>query len=235
MYCPECGSPNPDNANYCNACNATLTPKSAPTPAPQMPSESAVPVAPPSPSAIETPSTTVIHTPPPPPPSKPTNKQQPQNRTIIILCAIIVVCLLAGAGLYFLGFAKGANDRKTENFEKEMLAQTESISAETEAPYPAEYPADVNNPDERFQSFDWLSERRIDTSDLTGLSSDDLRLLRNAIFAMHGYIFKSEDLQQYFGRFDWYIPRYSNVPNSRMSSIETDNISVIKSLEKQTR
>ncbi|MCK5169229.1 MAG: YARHG domain-containing protein [Bacteroidales bacterium] len=36
------------------------------------------------------------------------------------------------------------------------------------------------------------------------LTRDELRLLRNAFFARLGYKFKSEDLQNFFGQFDWY-------------------------------
>ena len=35
-------------------------------------------------------------------------------------------------------------------------------------------------------------------------SKEDLRLLRNLVFAKHGYKFKSEDLQKIFNQFEWY-------------------------------
>ena len=35
-------------------------------------------------------------------------------------------------------------------------------------------------------------------------SKKDLRLLRNLIYAKHGYKFKSEDLKEIFSAFDWY-------------------------------
>jgi hypothetical protein len=34
--------------------------------------------------------------------------------------------------------------------------------------------------------------------------NNDLRILRNTIYAMHGYIFKSKDLQDHFNKFEWY-------------------------------
>ena len=43
----------------------------------------------------------------------------------------------------------------------------------------------------------------------------ELRLLRNTIYAQHGYAFKSKDLQDYFAQFDWYIPD----PNLTMEQI----------------
>ena len=41
---------------------------------------------------------------------------------------------------------------------------------------------------------------------LQGFSSIELRLLRNALFALHGYAFQSWDLATYFGGYDWYTP-----------------------------
>lgn len=39
---------------------------------------------------------------------------------------------------------------------------------------------------------------------LRELTKDQLRFLRNAFYAFHGYKFKSEDLTEYFNQFDWY-------------------------------
>lgn len=47
--------------------------------------------------------------------------------------------------------------------------------------------------------------------DLAVLSKEKLRLLRNAIYARRGLIFKSEYLNMLFTRFDWYKPRHTNV------------------------
>lgn len=46
-------------------------------------------------------------------------------------------------------------------------------------------------------------------------SKEDLRLLRNTIYAQYGYVFKSKDLQDYFSRFEWYMPD----PNLTMEQI----------------
>lgn len=43
-------------------------------------------------------------------------------------------------------------------------------------------------------------------SDLTTLSYDDLRLLRNEMFARNGYLFNDGFLRGYFNRFKWYMP-----------------------------
>ena len=40
--------------------------------------------------------------------------------------------------------------------------------------------------------------------ELSKLTKSELRILRNAFFARFGYNFKSKDLQEFFGKFDWY-------------------------------
>ena len=47
-------------------------------------------------------------------------------------------------------------------------------------------------------------------------SQEELRLLRNTIYAQHGYDFKSADLQVYFTQFAWYMPD----PNLKMEDIQ---------------
>lgn len=37
-------------------------------------------------------------------------------------------------------------------------------------------------------------------------NKEDLRILRNYVYAQHGYTFKSKDLQNYFSQFEWYLP-----------------------------
>lgn len=76
--------------------------------------------------------------------------------------------------------------------------------------------------------FDILSERRLTESDLAGLNPAHLRILRNAIYAMHDYSFDSADLQQYFGGFYDYTSRSKDV---NLNSIELANVALIKSLE----
>lgn len=78
--------------------------------------------------------------------------------------------------------------------------------------------------------FSYLSTVRLSYDDIAGLSGSDLRILRNAIYAMHGYKFNSADLRSYFSQFGWYSPRYANV-ESRLNSIERANVQLIRSCE----
>ncbi len=47
-------------------------------------------------------------------------------------------------------------------------------------------------------------------------TKDELKLLRNTIYAQYGYAFKTKDLQDYFSQFEWYIPD----PNLTMEQIK---------------
>ncbi len=45
----------------------------------------------------------------------------------------------------------------------------------------------------------------INEFDLKKINNEELRILRNTLYALHGYVFKSKELQEYFSTFDWYL------------------------------
>jgi len=72
-----------------------------------------------------------------------------------------------------------------------------------------------------------LSTRLLAEDDLRGMSKPELRILRNEIYARHGYIFKSQDLRDYFSAKDWYHPQYNDV-SSLLNTIEKKNVAFIQ-------
>ena len=58
------------------------------------------------------------------------------------------------------------------------------------------------------------------------LSIDDLDIMRNEIFADHGYIFKTKKWNEYFSSKTWYKPLYKNV-DDKLSEIDKFNINLI--------
>lgn len=78
--------------------------------------------------------------------------------------------------------------------------------------------------------YSWLSKRAATSADIAGKSSAELRIMRNYIFARHGYIFKSNDLKTYFSQFSWYKPTNKDV-TSLLNPIEKKNVAFIKSHE----
>lgn len=67
------------------------------------------------------------------------------------------------------------------------------------------------------------------------LQSNELRLLRNEIFARKGYKFASKDLSDYFSQFNWYKPEVTQIDsiNILLSEIDIKNVEFIKSIEKE--
>ncbi len=71
------------------------------------------------------------------------------------------------------------------------------------------------------------SERYLIDDDLRNLSKNELKIMRNEIFARHGYIFKKNgQMDKYFSRQKWYNPQHKDV-KSLLTQIEKENIKMI--------
>ncbi len=71
----------------------------------------------------------------------------------------------------------------------------------------------------------------ITEADLSGYSKSQVAAIRNEIYARHGYIFVSEEWNDYFYQFSWYVPN-ANYSNALLSNIEQANINTIVNYEK---
>lgn len=59
-----------------------------------------------------------------------------------------------------------------------------------------------------------------------------LRIMRNAILASHGYVFRSKDLKAYFEAHPWYRPATNNAA-VQLSLLEQLNVALIQAAERQ--
>jgi len=87
-----------------------------------------------------------------------------------------------------------------------------------------------NENDRKYGLYPQASEKLLYASDLRGLSKYDLKIMRNEIFARHGYIFKTPDMISYFKKQSWYQGQYNDV-TSMLTIIEKKNIELIKKYE----
>lgn len=78
--------------------------------------------------------------------------------------------------------------------------------------------------------FPEASERRLVYEDLIDLTGRDLKIMRNEIYARHGYIFKTNDMIDYFSNQQWYEPVNKDV-TSMLTNIEKENAEYIKNYE----
>ena len=151
-------------------------------------------------------------------PQQPTSVQpapaKKSNAWIFIVLAVVLVAGL-GVGGFFI----------YQNFTK----KTETINYDTSVNNENSY-YDNNAIDESEYKYEYLREREMTYADVEGKSAEELRLMRNYIFARRGYIFESEDLKEYFERFSWYVPLYYDV-TPRLSDIEKYNVNFIKEWE----
>ena len=77
---------------------------------------------------------------------------------------------------------------------------------------------------------EFLATQEISSDMLSGLYIEDLRVLRNEIYARHGRVFKDKELQKYFSEQPWYKPD-PEFKDEMLSEKEYKNLSVIREAE----
>lgn len=68
-------------------------------------------------------------------------------------------------------------------------------------------------------------------NDVENLSKADIYVLRNSIYAKHGYSFKNRQLRAFFDKHEWYIPVHTNI-KEELTEIEKNNIKLLLIYEK---
>lgn len=119
---------------------------------------------------------------------------------------------------------KLAEEKVAHEAELAKVKQQAAIAKQQAAAQPSPNAYRSDNP------YTWLSQRKYSANELWNMasSSAECRIWRNAMFARHGYIFKSADLREHFSQFTWYVPRYSSVT---LTPTEVHNVNVLKGLE----
>ena len=79
---------------------------------------------------------------------------------------------------------------------------------------------------------DSISNRPITRALLQGLFLEDVRKMRDEIYARHGKVFKDIWTQKYFASFDWYKAN-PNFTDASLSAVEKGNLVVIAAYEKK--
>jgi hypothetical protein len=77
-----------------------------------------------------------------------------------------------------------------------------------------------------------LSTKPLTRALLNGLFVEDVRKMRDEIYARHGKVFKNEWTQKYFASFDWYKPD-PKFTDASLSAVEKANLTTIAAYEKR--
>lgn len=140
---------------------------------------------------------------------------------------VLIVSSLATSGNYRSGFTYGFGELGP--FDGVSIDTVDSDTTycdvvDTTAVY-GSFTVQQGEPD-----YSFLSERELTEYDVDGLSSRELELMRNSIYARYGYRFKRDDLLDYFLQFSWYSPTTSDMSEvyNMMSDIERYNVNFIR-------
>lgn len=79
---------------------------------------------------------------------------------------------------------------------------------------------------------DSISNKPVTRALLQGLFLEDVRKMRDEIYARHGKVFKDPWTQKYFASFDWYKAN-PNFTDASLSAVEKGNLVVIAAYEKK--
>ncbi len=92
------------------------------------------------------------------------------------------------------------------------------------------------------QEWDWdkdfvdknISTQALKTKDVENQSQQHLRVLRNLIYARHGYSFKQADIRQQFEGYEWYTPISIDV-REQLTDTEKQNEALLKRYEQYAK
>ena len=94
-------------------------------------------------------------------------------------------------------------------------------------------PARAYRYDPKAGEYPQSSSRLLAEKDVENLRPADLRIMRNEIYARHGYSFKLDDMRKHFDGLDWYMAVSQDVSDS-LTEKEKKNAALIKRYENYT-
>lgn len=133
-------------------------------------------------------------------------------------------------------FLKDENEKKNKKEKQKAEAQAQKKEVSTSTNVNINYTMPSNLPANIYSySDDYIVECSnyvyLTKGDLAGYSKETLALIRNEIYARHGYMFKTEPFKSYFNSKYWYTPNpYFN--ESDLNDCEVRNIALILKMEK---
>jgi hypothetical protein len=178
-------------------------------------------------------------------PAVPSHAKSTSPVIIAGITAIVVLLLvIAGIGIALLVRNSGsdappANDNRAVNKESSGNTSSTANNSSSEKTGNTSNRANTNNANRGSAAAVDAAGRAeskvvrgamLEESDLISLSREELRRLRNAVYARHGRTFDSEDLQRYFEGRSWYRPR-SDYNEASLTDADRANIKLIQTIE----
>lgn len=133
------------------------------------------------------------------------------------LLGLFIVLVLAGAAVLFFWPAGGIGQGSGKAAPETELQAVAPAEAETQTKSSIQIGASgevtsATETEDADLSADYIipdsNTKLLTNADIEGLSAQQLNYARNEIYARHGRMFDSEELQEYFGSKSWYNPQY---------------------------
>ena len=151
-------------------------------------------------------------------------------KTISIVLACIIVFVAIGFGAYT---AVINNIRESTEVNVSEKPKASSEKKETKPLQKKEESSENKNTSNSDYIIENSNSVYLTKDDLKTLSKKQLSYARNEIFARHGYVFKSQEYQDYFSSKNWYVKNESYDGNQNVfNEFEKANLKLIESLEK---
>lgn len=154
--------------------------------------------------------------------------------TAIVLAFIIILCGSGYAG-YKIMYPNEAPKVTTNTTNKNTNNKTEETKKDSETKQEeSKKTVEELMKDSNGYILPESSTEFLTSDDLKDYSKKDLAYIRNEIYAKHGYVFKSDEYNDYFSSKTWYKEDQSFKGNeSGLNKYEKENIKLIKSLEEK--
>jgi serine/threonine protein kinase, bacterial len=158
--------------------------------------------------------------------------------SLIISCSIIIGLIVTQRPQEKIADSPQQTTEKPTNNNSPQVTETPSNPPKTSQNTPAnpQQTPTINNGAKSDNNYSWLANQYVTDQDLQGKSAWELDVMRNSIYAKHGRMFKSQELQDFFNRQNWYKPRYSPEEFDSynfLSAIEKNNAAYILNYQNQ--
>lgn len=208
MKCINCGNELEDGAKFCGACGSRVKPVMNLADAGGLPGKRA-------------------------------------NDTKFLIIILVLAVLLLGMSA-FVGFLFYQNNT-SKNAKNSDISNTQSTETKKETDNGGEnaknpskvevnnyYYGDPGDGGSDYCSYDYIfpsDSEYVTADDLYGKTKTEVALMRNEIYARHGYIFETEPYKSYFNSKYWYVPD-KHFNENMLSKLEKENKDFIVEYEK---
>ena len=167
------------------------------------------------------------------------------NRALVFMLGAIALLLLVIAAVGVALLLRSSSDTEQKTTENRALESNANRDVTANADKPpananSKPSSNANNANNRNGTTAADAFARAETkvvrgtalgnNDLTGLVNEELRRLRNSVYARHGRMFDAPELQRYFDSRPWYKPR-TDYNDRSLTATDRANIKLIQETE----